>query len=504
MYRVPRSSALERLSSGDQSMMHVWRMCLGSEFAALRRVSWTLYRSSLRPGNETTLACDQATFSCWNATAFPLHGLTLQVDMLPSLRRTNGLPPSVAYLAQILLASASLRSLHLECLVESDALDVAPLAQLISLRDLAVVTSVDVELRGVSALGKLKHVERLVLKASPLKELMVQPSVRQLDLACDHSETLVGALPRLEVLSLRASAFAASLWSEIVDRGTRLHTLRLDVQRSVSARWGDTRPKNIRTAALTHLDLARFQGTGWPGMLLPTLRHLDLCCDTVYQVPKGSEDPFTRACPAALETCRIYNDMRDNETILCRTLACVIVGPSVHSLRGLELSGLADMDVDLSCLQSCSALRRLQIDGINDLPRMPGLTDLSIGSQFTKPLHKQVGQLARNMPGLLVLRISWLTRDPCVHVLSQLPRLRHLCLRTGTRSDTSDCLDLGFCQYGTCPSGDTVHFPSLRLLQVNYWEFDAEAHWANQCRDRGITVSHHMPTWSVHGTHDTG
>ena len=504
MYRVPRRSALEQLSSGDQSMMHVWRMCLGSEFAVLRRVSWTLYRSSLRPGNGATLKCKEVTFRCWNATAFPLHALTLQVDFHSLLRRLSGRLFSVVSLAQRLRGSTSLRSLHIQCHIQAGTLNLAPLAQLSGLRELAVVGGAATKLLGVSVLGKLKYLERLGLRASPLKELVVPPSVRELHVACDHPESLVVALPRLAVLSLQTSAFPASLWSEIVDRGTRLHTLWLDVQGSVPARWGDARPKNIGTAALTHLDLRYFDWAGWPGMLLPTLRQLDIRCSMVYQARKGSDNPFTRACPAALETCTIHNDRNEDEATLRRTLDCLIAGPSVHSLRGLELSGLTDMDVDLSSLQLCSALRRLRVDRIKDLPRMPWLTDLSIGGAYTtKSLHKQVEQLACNMPGLLVLRIIRLTPEYCMHVLSQLPRLRHLVLIADSRTDISDCLNLGFCEHGACPSGASLHFPSLRLVQVNR-TFDAEAQWAKQCRARGIVLSNYIPPWSVHGTHDTG
>ena len=510
IHRVPRHlaptrSALERLSSGDPSMVHVWRMCSGAEFAVLRRVSWTLYRSSLRPGNTTTLKCDEAPFRCWNATAFPLHGLTLKLDT----SRTH-IP---MHPVERLRVSASLRALHLRYLrgpQVSTFLELAPLAHLSGLRDLDVQGDIGTVLLGVMALGALKHLERLCLKASPLKELVVPPSVRELDVAvtsdltCDRPETLVRALPQLAVLSLHVSEFPVSLWSEIVDRGTRLHTLRLHAEYSLSKRGGDIQPKNPRTTALTHLDLAYFDGAGWPCMLLPTLRQLDLrCYAAYYKTPKDSYNPFTQACPAALETCTIDNDLHDDETTLCRTLDCLLAGPSVHSLRSLEISGADNMDVDMSCLEQCSALRRLRVQSISDLPTMPWLTDLAIGGLYTESLHKQVEQLTCNMPGLLVLRISGLAPNPCVHALSQLPRLRHLALRTDTRSHASDCLHLGFCLYGTCPSGDTLHFPSLRLLQVN-WEFDADVHWVNQCRVRGITVSAYIPTWSVHGTHDTG
>ena len=506
MHRASRYSALERLSSGDQSMIHVWRMCSGSEFFALRRVSWTLYRSSLRPGNGATLECDQANIGWSLSTTLPVHALTIRVNAYP--RQHIVLYSDVA-LARQLGDLASLRSLHLHYLKKAGAVDLAPFAKLIGLREFVVHAWTGTELIHLSSLEKLKHLERLDLKASPFKQLVVPPSVRELDVAvtcrlvCEHPESLVVVLPQLAVLSLHVSEFPVSLWSEIVDRGTRLHTLRLYAQRSVSSGGRDARPKNPRTAALTHLDLEFSDSADWPDMLLPTLRHLAYRSLKANDTPGAPAEPFTRACPAALETCLIGTDSGDNGTPLCRTLDCLLAGPSVHSLRGLDLLGMKAMDLDLSCLQSCSALRRLQVDGISNLPRMPGLTDLSIGSAFTKPLHKQVEQLVCNMPGLIVLRISWLTPDPCVHVLSQLPWLRHLALVANDRSDISDSLNRGFCKHGACPSGASLHFPSLRLVQVN-WTCDAEAQWINQCAARGITVSNYIPTWSVHGTHDTG
>ena len=507
MHRASTYSALERLSSGDQSMVHVWRMCLGSEFAVLRCVSRTLYQSSLRPGNGATLRCDQAIFSRWISTTFPLHALTLQVK--PDLWHHPGQSRlySIVSLGHRLRATASLRSLHLRYLTEPGAQELTPFAHLSSLRELVVVCMASTKLLDVSALGKLKHLERLSLKASPLDELAVPPSVRELDvtvtsyLLSEYPESLVGALPQLAVLALHVSDFPVSLWSEIVDRGTQLHTLRLYAQRSVSAGGGDTRPKNPGTAALTHLDLKFSDSADWPDMLLPTLRHLAHHSLKVNVVTRDCNDSFSRACPAALETYIIPT--RVNSALLCRTLNSLIAGPSVHSLRGLEIFDMSNMDMDLSCLEQCSALRRLQVDGVSNLPRMSWLTDLSIGSAFTKPLHKQVEQLACKMPGLLVLRICWLSPDPCVHVLSQLPRLRHLALVSSTFPDISDSLHLGFCEHGACPAGASLHFPSLRLVQMS-WTCDAESQWAKQCRARGVALSNYIPAWSVHGTHDTG